>query len=409
MQLRRTDQDRFSLSGLRPVEEAISALLETVVRTEKTQTLVLDSALNRCLASEIKSLVNVPPADNSAMDGYAVSLASVSEGDWIPVAMRIPAGSVGDTLKAGTAARIFTGAPVPDGADTVVMQENCEAEGEQVRIKELPQAGANVRSKGQDIGSGATVVAAGERLTPERLSLIASVGVPEVSVCQPLRIALLSTGDELVEPGNNLSAGQIYNSNHYALSGMIRNMGMEAVDLGIVADNPEDTDQALQKAAEEADIVMTTGGVSVGEEDHVKAAVERMGHLDLWKLAIKPGKPFAFGDVSGKPFFGLPGNPVSTFVTFCVIAKPFLMAMQGYSDVLPGGIELPADFEFSGGSRREYLRVRLTSDGSGMTRLEKFPNQGSGIMSSVVWADGLAVVEIGQQVRPGDHLTFYPV
>ena len=397
------------MSGLRPVDEAIEHLLREVTPTTQTEILGLESALGRCVAGNVHSPVDVPPADNSAMDGYAVRLESITEGQWLPVSMRIPAGYTGGHLEPGTAARIFTGASVPDGADSVVMQENCESRTDEVKVVELPASGANIRRRGQDIESGAVVAAMGEELTPQMLSLIASIGVPEVQVFKPLKIAILSTGDELVEPGKPLEPGQIYNSNRYALSGLIRRMGMQVIDLGIVADTPEATDGALVTAAEAADIVITTGGVSVGEEDHVKSAVERLGHLDIWKLAIKPGKPLAFGEVSGVPFFGLPGNPVSTFVTFLIVARPYLLAAQGFRKTFPNAVELPANFEFKGGGRREYLRVRFSVDDQNRTVLDKFPNQGSGIMSSVVWADGLAVVEVGQQVRPGDRLTVYAI
>ena len=343
------------------------------------------------------------------MDGYAVQWASISENQWLEVSARVPAGSVGEEIRSGTAVRIFTGAPIPAGADTVVMQENCEAEENRVRIHELPELGANVRARGQDLKAGATVLQSGERLTAQSLALLASVGCAEVKVFKPLRVAIMSTGDELVEPGGRLAEGQIFNSNRFALEGLIRGLGMEVVDLGIVEDTPDATDRILRQAAERADLIVSTGGVSVGEEDHVKSAVERLGHLDLWKLAIKPGKPLAFGSVLGKPFFGLPGNPVSTFVTFVIVARPFLLAMQGAASSRSRGMPIPSGFSFRGGSRREYLRVRVCENSEGDPYLEKFANQGSGVMTSVAWADGLAEVEIGQQVEPGDKLRVHRI
>ncbi len=397
------------MSKLRPVEEAIDHLLAKVSRTEQTEIRGLSDALGLYLTEPVTSDLDVPPADNSAMDGYAVQLASISENQWLEVSARVPAGSVGEEIRSGTAVRIFTGAPIPAGADTVVMQENCEAEENRVRIHELPELGANVRARGQDLTAGATVLESGERLTAQSLALLASVGCAEVKVFKPLRVAIMSTGDELVEPGGRLAEGQIFNSNRFALEGLIRGLGMDVVDLGIVEDTPDATDRILRQAAERADLIVSTGGVSVGEEDHVKSAVERLGHLDLWKLAIKPGKPLAFGSVLGKPFFGLPGNPVSTFVTFVIVARPFLLAMQGAARSRSRGMPIPSGFSFRGGSRREYLRVRVCENSEGDPYLETFANQGSGVMTSVAWADGLAEVEIGQQVEPGDKLRVHRI
>ena len=397
------------MKGLRPVDEAILDLLDRVKVSQEKELKPLNTALGLYAAENILSPVNVPPADNSAMDGYAVQLASIRANDWLKISDRVPAGSVGISMEPGTAARIFTGAPIPEGADTVVMQENCEFEQGRVRILAMPEMGANVRECGQDLLMGSTVVRRGERLTPQLLALLASVGCVEVAVCKPLRIAILSTGDELVEPGGELAPGQIFNSNRFALDGLIRGLGMESVDLGIIEDNPKATEQALRQAVKRADLIVSTGGVSVGEEDHVKSAVEHLGEIDLWKLAIKPGKPMAFGHVLGKPFFGLPGNPVSTFVTFLIVARPYLLAMQGAAEFRSESIMIPAAFSFSGGSRREYLRVRIIETEAGEPCLERFANQGSGIMTSVAWADGLAEIDIGQEVSAGDRLRFYKI
>ncbi|MBT4494710.1 MAG: molybdopterin molybdotransferase MoeA [Gammaproteobacteria bacterium] len=397
------------MSGLRPVDETIDQLLNQVESTKRTEIRTLDQAHNCCCARDIISPLDVPPADNSAMDGYAFRFEDTTEGEWIDISDRIPAGYVGSRLAEGTVARIFTGAPVPEGADTVVMQENTEAEGNRVRILKLPNPGANVRGRGQDIETGSIVMRRGDRLSSEALSLISSVGLASVEVFSPLKIAVLSTGDELIEPGEKAGPGQIYNSNRYVLAGLVRDLGMEVVDLGIIPDTPEETDVALKRAAEEADVILSSGGVSVGEEDHVKDAVERLGRIDIWKLAIKPGKPLAYGEVSGVPFFGLPGNPVSAFVTYFVVAKPFLRAMQGYSNVASQYFDVASAFEFTSGSRREYLRVRIVQDENGDLSLEKFQNQGSGIMTSVVWADALAEVEVDHHIMPGDLVRAYPL
>lgn len=397
------------MSGLRPVDETIDALLALVRPVADVETRALDAARGLCLAEDVVSQVNVPPADNSAMDGYVFRYGDVESGAWLPVSARIAAGQVGQSLASGTLARIFTGAPVPDDADTVVMQEDTEDRDGEVRITAMPDKGANVRQRGQDIQQDSIVARAGSKLTPALLGLIASVGVASIQVRRPLRIAMMSTGDELVEPGAVAGPGSIYNSNRYALAALLRSCGFEVEDLGIVIDTAEATETALLRAAESADCIITTGGVSVGEEDHVKAAVEKLGRIELWKLAIKPGKPLAFGEVNGVPFFGLPGNPVSTFVTFLIVARPYLLATQGFADFHYPTFFATAGFRFKGGSRREYLRIRLTRSVDGDLMAEMFGNQGSGVMSSVAWADALAEVEIGQQVEPGDRLRIYPL
>ena len=386
----------------------VDQLLGLVRPTLKTELRTIENALGCCAAKDIQSLINVPPADNSAMDGYAIAYSDVSLQTSYRVSARVPAGYVGSRLEPGTVARIFTGAEIPTGADTVVMQENVEFAGDEVRLLSLPDQFENVRSQGQDIEAGSLIVRKGDLLSARTLSMVASVGVAELEVVTPLKVAIMSTGDELVEPGNAIAPGQIYNSNRYALSGMLRNMGMEVVDLGIIGDTPEATEQALLEAASMADCILTSGGVSVGEEDHVKAAVEKLGKIELWKLSIKPGKPLAYGEVQGVPFFGLPGNPVSTFVTFYMVARQYLLAMQGRSDYQPFCVTGESDFSFKGGGRREYLRVQVQII-AGQARLSKFPHQGSGIMTSVVWADALAMVEAGQIVQPGDLLTIYPL
>ncbi|MBO6565057.1 MAG: molybdopterin molybdotransferase MoeA [Pseudomonadales bacterium] len=396
------------MPALRPVDEVVDELLGYVEVTRKTELRSLDDALNCCVASDIQSEVHVPPQDNSAMDGYAMAFSDAELNRIYEISDRIPAGYIGNALVPGTLARIFTGASIPAGADTVVMQENTKQIDDGIELTQLPRDGENVRRQGQDIEQGATIVKGGDRLTAKTLGLVASVGVSKLEVKTPLKVAIMSTGDELVEPGEAISPGQIYNSNRFALAGMLKTLGFDVLDLGIVEDTREATLAALERAAEQADLILTSGGVSVGEEDHVKGAVETLGRLDVWKMAIKPGKPLAYGNVKGTPIFGLPGNPVSTYVTFHVVARTYLLAMQGFSKVQPDVYTVRSAFDFSGGGRREYLRVKLHNR-DGATYAERFSNQGSGIMTSVVWADALAVAEVGQQIHPGDALTVLPL
>jgi len=396
------------VASLLPVDDVIAELLTKVTPTREIVTCLLDDALGCYLAADISSGIDVPSMANSAMDGYAVNSSEILAGVVYQVSDRIPAGSVGAPLEAGTVARIFTGAPIPPGADAVVIQEDTEPgdHGNSVTIKVVSAPGENVRPKGQDISQGTTLLERGRRLSPQDLGLIASVGIAEVEVFKPLRISVLSTGNELIEPPNSLQPGQIYNSNRFALVGLLKNMGMKVVDLGVIEDTPEATEKALRRGAQESDCILSTGGVSVGEEDHVRAAVESLGRLDLWRIAIKPGKPLAFGDVLGTPFFGLPGNPVSTFVTFMIIARPYLVAYQGGNQVENEFYVGEAEFEYKGGSRREYLRVQVVASRDKVV-LQKFSKQGSGVMSSVSWATALAEVEVDQQVKPGDKLKYY--
>jgi molybdopterin molybdotransferase len=390
---------------LLPVDDVIADLLSGVNPIQETRFFSLSDASGRYLASDITSAINVPPGANSAMDGYAVNSANVVKGGLYDISDRIAAGSVGGPLVAGTAARIFTGAQIPPDADAVVMQEDTEIVGDQVKIGTSVKPGKNVRPKGQDIAVGDTILNRGRRIQPQDLGLLASVGNSQVEIFRPLRIGLMSTGDELVEPPNPLKPGQIYNSNHYALGGLVNKLGMEVVDLGVVEDTPEATIEALTRGAQLSDCIISTGGVSVGEEDYVKGAVETLGRLDVWRLAIKPGKPLAFGNVLGTPFFGLPGNPVSMFVTFLIIAKPYLIALQGGADAENKFLIGEADFDFQAGTRREYLRAQVHLDNNRVV-LKKFSEQGSGVMSSVSWADALVEVEMGRQVKRGDSLRY---
>jgi len=384
------------------VDEAIAALLSQARRLVDSEQCDVFDSLGRTLAEDVIAPIDVPPADNSAMDGYALRRADWTDGETaLPLSQRIAAGSVPAKLVPGTAARIFTGAEVPEGADTVVMQEDCAGTPEAVRIRALPAAGANIRRRGQDIARGQNILCAGQRLRSQDLGLMASLGFASVRVYRRLKVAILSTGDELVEPGDPVGPGQIYNSNRFTMKGQLSAWGFEVVDLGVARDRPEAVRERMIRAAELADIVVTSGGVSVGEEDHVKDVVESLGNLDLWRIAIKPGKPFAFGQVLGKPFIGLPGNPVSVFVTLLVIAKPYLLASQGGA----GGTTLPATgvalFSRHASQREEYIRVRNTEHG-----LEQFPNQSSGVLFSTCWADGLVRQKAGQEIAEGDLVDY---
>jgi molybdopterin molybdotransferase len=395
-------------SKLRPVDEVISYLLDNVEPVPESIKVDLEDALGHYLAEDIVSSIDVPPAANSAMDGYAVISAEISEGGVYDVSARIPAGSVGESIEPGSIVRIFTGAQIPPGADAVVIQEDTEVTSGQVRVNAVPVVGENIRPLGQDISSGDVILKQGRRLQPQDLGLAASVGKSRVDIYRPLRVSVLSTGDELVDPPGPTAPGQIYNSNRFALAGMLRNLGMEVIDLGIVADTPEATEQALKDGAEQSDCIVSTGGVSVGEEDYVKDIVKKLGALDVWRIAIKPGKPLAFGNVLGTPFFGLPGNPVSTFITFAIVARPYLIASQGGSQLQMPYYFGEADFEHKSGTRREYLRVQTYIE-EGRVMLRKFPTQGSGVMSSVSWATALAEIEIGASVSPGVQLKYLPL
>jgi len=374
-----------------------------VAGTELVSTL---SAAGRVLAEPVRSSLNVPPMDNTGMDGYALRVADVPvAGTRLRVSQRIPAGAVGHALEPGTAARIFTGAPIPEGADAVVMQELTEREGDDVIVNQVPQPGEWIRRTGEDIMDGAEILATGTRLRAQEVGLAASVGVPAVSVFRRLKVAIFFTGDELVMPGEPLHDGAIYNSNRFVLNALLRRMGCEVTDLGIVRDSLEETRAALREAAQGHDLIITSGGVSVGEEDHVKPAVEAEGSLELWNIAMKPGKPLAHGRVGDAAFVGLPGNPVSTFLVFLLMVRPFVLRCQGVADVLPRPLQLRADFDWLKPiRRREFIRVKVNAEGG----LERYPNQSSGVLTSTSWADGVAEVPAETPIRRGETVTYYP-
>jgi molybdopterin molybdotransferase len=403
-------------STLLTLDEALSRLLGAVSPLGESEVISTFDGLGRVLAQEVRSLVDVPSADNSAMDGYAFRCADVPvAGTVLPISQRIPAGTVGAPLMPGTAARIFTGALVPEGADTVVMQEQCEALDGSVRINTEAVPGTAIRRRGEDLSRDAVALPRGLRLTPQALGLAATAGAATLTVARRPRVALFSTGDELAMPGEPLKPGAIYNSNRFTLRALIQALGCECTDLGIVPDQLAATRDALRRAAQGNDLIVTSGGVSVGEEDHLKPAVQAEGTLDLWQIAIKPGKPLAFGSVrraggsgpAGNAWFvGLPGNPVSSFVTFLLAVRPLLLKLLGATALQPVAMPMRADFDWPrADKRREFLRARRNERGG----LDLFTNQGSGVLTSTVWADGLIDNPPETPIRAGDTVRFIPL
>jgi molybdopterin molybdotransferase len=367
----------------------------------------LDAGLGRLLADDVIAAIDTPPWANSGVDGYALRLADLyAAGDaTLPVAQRIRAGDAPHALQAGTAARIFTGAPLPEGADAVVMQEHCSRDGEQLRIERVPERDQNVRAAGEDIRRGSVILRAGHRLRPQDIGLCASVGIAELAVAVPLRVAVLATGSELTAPGEALADGAIYDANGAMLVALLQQIGCAPLSIGRVPDRFDATCDALADAAATADLILTSGGVSVGDEDHVKPAMQALGTLDLWRIAVKPGKPLAFGRIGSTPLIGLPGNPISLFVTYALFAAPLIRHLQGRAMTLPQAVAVPAGFErANGGGRDEYLRVRLEGG-----RLQPYPQQGSGVLSSAVWCDGLARIPAGAAVTAGTLLDYYAI
>ena len=410
----------MSRAPLTPLEDALAAVLAQAQPLPGAAFVDLLQADGRVLAADCIAPLQVPPLDNSAMDGYAVRSAEVAQaGTALPVSQRIPAGQVGTALQVGTVARIFTGAPLPPGADAIVMQEDCTVlDDGRVRFDAVPQPGQFVRRAGQDIALGSTALQAGLRLTPAALGLAASLGLAQLPVARRPRVALFSTGDELALPGSiapqDLPPGHIFNSNRYVLASLLQRWGCEVVDGGILPDDRAATHAALARAAQDCDLQVTSAGVSVGEEDHVRPVVEQLGALSLWKIAMKPGKPFAFGHLrrsGGDPaagrahFIGLPGNPVSSLITALVLLRPFVLALQGASVVQPPAHWLTADFEITQrDSRREFLRARRNAAG----QLELFANQNSGVLTSTVWAEGLVDNPAQTLIARGSSVRFLP-
>jgi len=395
---------------MKPLDQALAELLAFAAPLAPGESVSTFDADGRVLAHDLVSSLDVPAHDNSSMDGYAVRCA-----DWqgfdtlLQVSQRIPAGSSGHALAAASVARIFTGAPIPPGADAVVMQEDCDAMDGGVRIRIQPRPGQWIRRHGEDVCAGAVVLPHGTRLSPASLGLAASIGFDKLQVAPRVRVALFSTGDELVMPGDvapaDMKPGAIYNSNRFFLKALLQRLGCTVTDLGIVPDRLEATIEALKGASQHHDLILTSGGVSVGEEDHIKPAVQALGELSLWQIAIKPGKPFAYGKIGAAHFIGLPGNPVSSFVTFLLLVRPFLLKLQGGTLIAPESLAVNAHFDWpKADKRREFLRARLDSAGG----LELFDNQSSGVLTSAVWGDGLVDNPAGQTIARGDTVRFIP-
>ncbi|HUN94580.1 MAG TPA: gephyrin-like molybdotransferase Glp [Burkholderiaceae bacterium] len=388
------------------VEEARSRLLQEAVALGGSEAVAVGDALGRVLAEPLRSTISVPPADNSEMDGYAVRCADIASAPTpLRVAQRIAAGQTGTDLLPETAARIFTGAAIPAGADAVVMQEMTEATGDRVIVKEVPRPGQFVRRAGFDVAAGAIALDGGTLLRPQELGIASAIGATQLRVRPRLRVALLSTGDELVMPGEPLPPGRIYNSSRFMFRALLQGAGCIAEDLGIVPDRLDATRAALREAAARCDLIVTTGGVSVGEEDHVKEAIRREGAIDLWQVAMKPGKPLAFGRVGDVPVIGLPGNPVSSFVTYLLVARPFMRAQQGCRTTIIAARPMRADFDWPRpNARREFLRTRMGASGG----LEIFPDQNAALISSLTWSDGLVDNPAGHPIHRGDTVAFLP-
>ncbi|HYS64553.1 MAG TPA: gephyrin-like molybdotransferase Glp, partial [Paraburkholderia sp.] len=381
--------------------EALATLLGAASPIAGTETIPTLEALNRVLSADVTSPLDVPPMNTSSMDGYAVRAADLTAhgNRRLAVSQRIPAGHAPQPLKPGTAARIFTGATVPPGADAIVMQEDCAQEGDEVVVKKVPARGEWIRLTGSDIRAGGEVLPAGLRLRPQDTGLAASVGIASLPVRRRVRLGLFFTGDELVMPGDPLPPGRIYNSNRFTLNGLAGIFGCETRDYGIVPDSLPATRGTLRRAAAECDVIVTSGGVSVGEADFVKPAVEAEGELLMWRIAMKPGRPLAFGRVGKANFIGLPGNPVSSFVTFLIFVRPFLLRTQGITDVQAHAIPVRADFDWAEPDpRREFLRVKWNARGG----LDLYPTQDSAVLMSTAWADGLVDNPAEHRIRAGD-------
>lgn len=398
-------------------QQALDHLLSHAQAVGESENVPMQASLGRVLAQNVDSLVDVPPLDNTSMDGYAVRTADTKvSGSILKIAQRIPAGSVGTRLEPGTVARIFTGAPVPPGADAVVMQEDCviaDGASDQVQINTVTTPGQWIRKRGEDLSAGKVALTAGTFLRPQELGVAASAGLTHLNVKRRVKVAAFFTGDELSLPGEPLKPGGIYNSNRDTLLACLQSLGCDATDFGIVPDKLAATRQTLRKASKDHDLIITSGGVSVGEEDHIKPAVTAEGRLDLWQIAIKPGKPLAFGAVRKSDetecgeawFIGLPGNPVSSFVTFLLFVRPFILKLQGREEEKVQSYPMRADFDWLKADRRnEFLRVKINANGG----LDLFPNQSSGVLTSASWGDGLVDCPPNQPIKVGDLVKYIP-
>ena len=392
------------------VEQARAYLLDRARCIEQSEQVVLEEALGRIIATDVVAPIDVPGHANSAMDGYAVRAADIpDEGEaTLRVTQRIAAGEIGSALGAGEAARIFTGAPIPGGADAIAIQEDCRLDGASVVVPGPLASGTFVRPRGNDIRTGSVVLSAGTRVRPQEMGAVASIGIGRMQVRRRVRVAIVSSGDELRQPGESLGPGQIYNSNRFTLLGLLERLGCDVVDLGVVADTLAATRDALLDGAGRADVLITTGGVSVGEEDHVRRALEAIGELEMWKVRVKPGKPIVYGRIGACDLLGLPGNPVSALVTFCLFVRPFILRRLGVAGVFPAPVLVPARFEWPRpGGRREFARARLVVSDDGETGAEIHARQGSDVLSAATWATGLVEIAEGAIIVPGDRVRYY--
>ena len=401
--------NQCDLDPLISYDDALQQLIDKVSSLGKTVRKPLLEAYGEVIAESQSSSIDVPAAHNSAMDGYALNTSDLSASGQtrLTVSQRIAAGEAAQPLQPGTAARIFTGALIPAGADAVIMQEQVVLVDETISFEQRPETGANIRVAGNDIRNGDSILSKGTRLRAQEIGLAASVGLESLLVYEKLRVGIFLTGDELVEPGQTLAPGQIYDSNRYTLHGLLQHLGCEIVDLGLVGDTLDATKTAMRNAAQQAHLVVTCGGVSVGEEDHVRIAIEQLGDLHLWRLRIKPGKPLAFGMIEQTPFIGLPGNPVSVFVTFCLFVAPLIKTLQGRPWEKPLATPVVAGFDWpKPDSRREFLRARLEHVPGQETLARIYPNQDSAVLSSTTWAQGLVEIGEGQTLRAGDRVDY---
>ena len=393
------------------VKDALHLMLQHAPAAKAVESVKCIDANGRVLARDQVADRDVPDHDNSAMDGYAVRAQDIGpvERRWFPVQERIPAGRPGGELAPGSAARIFTGAPIPVGADAVVKQELCGLRGGQVGIRPTVRVGENIRPRGEDFRRGTAVLQRGMQLRPPEIALAAALGLTELPVFRKPRVAVLSTGSEVVEPGSHPREGQIFDANRYALITLVKAIGCEAVDCGHLSDNLEQTCQGILAASSGVDLIISTGGISVGDEDHVRRAIEREGQLHLWRVAIKPGKPVAFGTVGDTLIFGLPGNPIAAFVTFLVLVRPFLKRMLGLETTRQEGLRIAAEFTAAPAPyRRRFLRARIGNDASGAPQVTLHEKQGSAILTTLSWADGLVEIPEGETVEAGQMVTYLP-